>query len=157
MKIIKHFSGAVVFLIILSYNVSAHKVNIFAYAENGKVYTESYFNDGKAVINSEIKVYDHKTGGLLLSGASDELGKFVFDLPQKSAIRIVLNASMGHRNEYVLSEDQAVGDTDKSVKKGTLPEKPAVRDILAGIGYIFGISGIIMFVKCRKIMKKNAS
>ncbi|MBA3051544.1 MAG: hypothetical protein ABII20_03870 [Candidatus Omnitrophota bacterium] len=157
MKIIKHFSGTAVFLILLSYNVCAHKVNIFAYAENGRVYTESYFNDGKAVVNSEIKVYGHKTGELLLSGTSDNLGEFVFDLPQKSAIRIVLNASMGHRNEYILSEEEAAGDTDKPVKNGARAEKPAVRDILAGIGCIFGISGIAMFVKCRKIIKKNAS
>ena len=37
-----------IFLIIIMMDVSvfAHKVNIFAYVEGDKVYTESYFNDG---------------------------------------------------------------------------------------------------------------
>ncbi|GAG37023.1 unnamed protein product, partial [marine sediment metagenome] len=46
------------FLIIIMMDVSvfAHKVNVFAYIEGGKIYTESYFNDGKKCINSEIEV-----------------------------------------------------------------------------------------------------
>jgi len=40
-----------IFLIIIMINISAfaHKVNIFAYMEEDKVYTESYFNDGKDI------------------------------------------------------------------------------------------------------------
>ena len=39
--------------------VFAHGVNIFAYVEDGTIYTESYFSDGKGVINGKIEVFDN--------------------------------------------------------------------------------------------------
>ena len=49
------------FLIIIMMDVSvfAHKVNVFAYVEGEKIYTESYFNDGKKCIDSKIEVFDN--------------------------------------------------------------------------------------------------
>jgi len=83
----------------------AHKVNIFAYAENGTVYTESYFPDGKAVQAGTIEVYDSQ-GQKLLEGKTDQEGKFSFPVPKKDDLKIVIIASMGHRNEYVLKKDE---------------------------------------------------
>ena len=55
------------FLIIIMMDVSifAHKVNVFAYIEGGKIYTESYFNDGKKCIESKIEVFDNRGNKLL--------------------------------------------------------------------------------------------
>jgi nickel transport protein len=56
-----------IFLIIMMIDISvfAHKVNIFAYVEGGKIYTESYFNDGKKCIDSRIEVLDNQGNKLL--------------------------------------------------------------------------------------------
>ena len=81
--------------------VLAHKVNIFAYIEGDKVYTESYFNDGKKCINSKIEVFDINEVKLL-EGLTDEKGIFIFDLPQTSYLKIILTASLGHRAENIL-------------------------------------------------------
>ena len=53
-------------------NISAfaHKVNVFAYVEDGKIYTESYFNDGKKCVDSKIEVFDNH-GKKLLEGLTD--------------------------------------------------------------------------------------
>lgn len=83
----------------------AHKVNIFAYAEGGTVYTESYFPDGKKVQNGTIEVYDSQ-GQKLLEGKTDQEGKFSFPVPKKDDLKIVIIASMGHKNEYVLKKDE---------------------------------------------------
>lgn len=83
----------------------AHKVNVFAYAENGTVYTESYFPDGKPVVGGTLEVYDEaKTK--LLEGKTDAEGKFSFAIPKKGDLTIVINASMGHRNEYTIKKDE---------------------------------------------------
>ena len=99
------------FLIIIMMDVSvfAHKVNIFAYVEGDKVYTESYFNDGKKCIESKIEVFDNR-GNKLLEGLTDEEGAFSFGIPPGDGdLKIVLTASMGHQAEYNISADELSG------------------------------------------------
>ena len=110
-----------IFLIIMIINIPvfAHKVNIFAYVEGDKVYTESYFNDGKKCIDSKIEVFNNQ-GNKLLEGLTDEEGMFSFEIPSKDVIdgdlKVVLTASMGHRAEYIISADE-LGGTVGSVKE----------------------------------------
>ena len=108
-----------IFLIIIMMDVSvfAHKVNIFAYVEGDKVYTESYFNDGKKCVDSKIEVFDNQENKLL-EGITNENGEFSFKTPQEERdLKIVLTASMGHRAEYIISADE-LGDTVGLVKEG---------------------------------------
>ena len=80
----------------------AHKVNIFAYVESGTVHTESYFSGGKMVEEGTIEVLDGG-GKKLLEGKTDKEGRFSFPLPaKKEDLTIVINASMGHKNSYIL-------------------------------------------------------
>jgi len=89
--------------------VFAHKVNIFAFVEGDKVYTESYFNDGKKCIDSKIEVFDNQ-GNKLLEGLTDEEGAFSFEIPPGDGdLKIVLTASMGHQAEYNISADELSG------------------------------------------------
>jgi len=107
-----------IFLIIIMINISAfaHKVNIFAYVEGDKVYTESYFNDGKKCINSKIEVFDNQENKLL-EGLTNAEGEFSFEVPQEDGdLKLVLTASMGHRAEYIISADE-LGDTVGSIKE----------------------------------------
>lgn len=100
-----------IFLIIIMMDVSvfAHKVNIFAYVEGDKVYTESYFNDGKKCIDSRIEVFDNQ-GNKLLEGLTDKKGEFSFKVTSEDGdLKIVLTASMGHRAEYSISADELRG------------------------------------------------
>jgi len=100
-----------IFLIIVMMDVSvfAHKVNIFAYVEGNKVYTESYFNDGKKCIDSKIEVFDNQ-GNKLLESLTNEEGMFSFEIPLGDGdLKIVLTASMGHRAEYSILVDEIRG------------------------------------------------
>ncbi|MFQ5722354.1 MAG: hypothetical protein ACE5GI_07660, partial [Candidatus Aminicenantales bacterium] len=85
--------------------VFAHKVNIFAYVEGDTVYTESYFPDGKKVEGGVVQVYDSQ-GNKLLEGKTNKDGQFNFKPPKKDDLKIVLLASMGHKNSYILSQDE---------------------------------------------------
>lgn len=90
---------------VLSGIAYAHKVNIFAYSEGDQVHTESYFPDGKPVENGTVEVYDSQNHKLL-QGKTDREGKFSFPIPKKDDLRIVIVASMGHKNDYILKKDE---------------------------------------------------
>ncbi len=118
-----------IFLIIIMINVPvfAHKVNIFAYVEGDKVYTESYFNDGKKCIDSKIEVFDNQ-GNKLLEGLTDKEGMISFAFPPEDAIdgdlTIVLNAGMGHRAEYIIRADELISSIGLIGEKFEEPKEP---------------------------------
>jgi len=197
------------FGIMLPSRALGHKVNVFAYADAEKVYTESYFNDGSPCKDSLIQVYD-SAGAELLSGKTDEKGTLSFGIPKRTDLRIVLTASMGHKAEYLLpvselpgtgaagaegdvpspvtddtSKTEEIADQNSEGVSGELPTtitldhirsvveeaversierrmvplihsmarsrtgRVPLTDIIGGIGYIFGIMGIILYFKKR--------
>ena len=81
----------------------AHKVNLFAYVEAGKIYTESYFPDGTPVKSGKVLVYDGQNN-LLLEGMTDKKGLFNFDVPKVDDLTIVIEATMGHKNSFKLEK-----------------------------------------------------
>jgi nickel transport protein len=95
---------AVLFLVLsASGTLLAHKVNLFAYAEGGTVFTESYFPDGRAVEGGKVLVYDSKAK-LILEGVTDTEGLFNFEIPKIDALTIVIEAGMGHKNSFTLKK-----------------------------------------------------
>lgn len=185
----------------LSSAVHAHKVNMFAYQEAGQVFVEGYFADGRKAQKSDVVVYDEQ-GELLLNGKTDDEGMFVFIPAQKGALRITLDAGLGHKTEYELSADEweepnnsipavstsavsepvqavisnkaemtthsaIVGLDEKAlqtmIKKAVhdantplirsleeAQQKASLSDIIGGIGFIFGIFGVVLYFKARK-------
>lgn len=100
------FLGWALLLVLLSaVPALAHKVNLFAYLERGTVLCESYFPDGKPVIEGKVLVYD---GGkqLLLEGRTDQQGRFSFAVPKVDDLEIVIEAGMGHRNRFKLKRSE---------------------------------------------------
>jgi nickel transport protein len=83
----------------------AHKVNIFAYVENGKIHTESFFPDGKPVEGGTVEILDSRNQKLA-EGVTDKEGKCSFPIPKKDDLTIVINASMGHRNTFLLKKSE---------------------------------------------------
>lgn len=116
----------VYFLLFTSF-AYAHKVNIYAYAEDGMVYSESYFVDGSKCKNSILEVFDEKKGTKLLEGKTDEEGRFSFKIPSVTSLKLVLHASMGHQAEYIIDESElreAMGiKSQKSEVRGQKSEK----------------------------------
>jgi len=112
------FMSYIIFIIFFTSIAYAHKVNIYAYAEDGMVYSESYFSDGKKCKNSIIKVFDANTGEKLLEGKTDKDGKFSFKIPKITSLKLILCASMGHQDEYILNEDEikAAIKSEKALK-----------------------------------------
>ena len=159
-------------------HTSAHRVILVVYAEGGRVFTESYFNDGKRCRDSRIEIFDSQ-GNKLLEGKTDNNGEFSFKPPKKTNLRIVLTAGMGHRDEYTMPAGDLPGEaeagawkaehnqTEKKVFRGEKAVddelKPITRllvkrqgegisfvGVVGGIGFILGIMGIILYFRNRR-------
>jgi len=91
----------------------AHKVIIYAWVEGDTVYTQSKFGGGRKVHNSTVVVYD-KEGNKLLEGKTDEKGEFSFKAPQKTELKVVLKASMGHGAEWTIRAEDFVSEGNES-------------------------------------------
>ncbi len=89
----------------------AHRVNLFAYVDGGRIVTESWFSKSSRVRQGLIEVFDAATGEKFLSGTTDDQGNFAFDIPpaarqRKADLRITLKAGEGHANETVLKAEE---------------------------------------------------
>ena len=177
----------------------AHKVYLYAWVEGDTVYTESYFGSKKKVQGGLIEVFG-PSGEKLLEGHTNEKGEFAFKAPQETDLRIVVEASMGHKNEYVLKADELWGNAggtaeQTKAQEGLAPSKeeaegasltveavelaqiqaivekaldsrlkpiirelvkirkekgPGLTEIIGGIGYIFGLMGVVLFFWSKK-------
>ena len=105
MKIMKYLFIAASLSLLAGGTALAHKVNLFAYVDGGKIYTESYFADGKPVKGGKVLVYDNRKK-LLLEGVTDKAGLFSFDIPKVDDLDIVIDAFMGHRNSFKLKRSE---------------------------------------------------
>ena len=114
-------------LLFLPVSVSAHNVTVFAWVDGDTIQTQSKFSGGKRVKNAPILVYDFKDV-LLLEGKTDGKGMFSFKIPQKTALKIVLKASMGHLAVWKLRAEE-LGETEsKTAVQPTRMKAPLVTD-----------------------------
>ena len=102
-KISKYLLGLMVVALLFAQAALAHRVNLFAYVEGGKIYTESYFADGRPSEGGKVLVYDSQHN-LLLQGVTDKEGLFSFAIPKIDDLTIVIEATMGHKNSYTLKK-----------------------------------------------------
>lgn len=98
---------ALLLTLILTTPALAHRVNIFAWAEGGTIYTESKFQGGNKVAQAAVEVRDANTGALLLTGSIDAGGKWSFPVPAefrdaKPDLLIVIKAGEGHQGQWKL-------------------------------------------------------
>lgn len=91
-------------LLALAAPALAHRVNIFAYVDNGVVKAECFYSKSSRVNHGKVIVTDLVSGAELLRGETDENGAFSFPAPEaaraaKHGLKITLVAGEGHQNE----------------------------------------------------------
>ncbi|MCD6561330.1 MAG: hypothetical protein J7L16_06195 [Deltaproteobacteria bacterium] len=88
---------------------NAHKVMIFAWVSGDTIYTQSKFSGGKKVNAGNVIVYNQK-GDKLLEGKTNKNGEFSFKVPGKTALKIVIQAGMGHRAEWTVPLEEIAAE-----------------------------------------------
>ena len=91
----------------------AHRVVVFPYWEGEEVRVEAFFSDGTPVKGGVVRVYD-PAGQLLTEGRTDAEGTFGFKPEGKGPLKVVLEASMGHKAEAVLEPEGASEPVQKA-------------------------------------------
>ena len=100
-----------------SFQVLAHRVNVFAWQEGDNISVEGKFAGGGPAKNSEVLV-EGPSGKVIVQGKTDQKGAWTFVLPketQEKKLKIVLKAGEGH---------QATWDLELETDGTKLPEKP---------------------------------
>ena len=115
-KVIAFFLLTVLYLTMTAPWALAHKVLLSAYVEGDSVFVEGGFSDGTPCKNAGIEVFD-PSGKKLLEGKTNEDGEFSFKPPQKTDLKLVLNAGMGHRGEYTVPADELQDMTGAQVTR----------------------------------------
>ncbi|MCP4716089.1 MAG: hypothetical protein GY868_13315 [Deltaproteobacteria bacterium] len=101
-------TGGLLLILFMAAPVRAHKVNIFAYVEDGRLYAQGYFADGGACRNCRVDVHA-ADGDIIVSGITNMDGEVSFKLDATERLTLVLDAGMGHRGKYMLA-DEDIGD-----------------------------------------------
>lgn len=146
-------------LILTGQFVFAHRINVFAEVRSGKIEGECYSSNGKPLPNATVKFVSPDDTELGTT-QSDANGTFNFTPAARVDHRIVLDTGDGHRATFVIK----ASDLPKSPATAS-PPQPAVtpgrqsrtherqwrwRDVFSGIGYIFGIAGVVLYFKSRR-------
>jgi nickel transport protein len=105
--------------------VFAHGVSVFAWVEGETVHVESAFSGGRKPVGASVEVYDAR-GSLLLKGATDVDGKFSFPMPQRTEMKIILLAGMGHRAEWTIRAGEEPPRSDSPISPPTIANDPSV-------------------------------
>lgn len=104
-SVFRCFLGVILLTLLWATSSWAHKVNIFAYVESGKIFTESYFPDGQPVEGGSIEILDSQDQKVA-EGVTDKEGKCVLPIPKKDDLTVVINATMGHKNTFKLKKSE---------------------------------------------------
>ncbi|MBF0451562.1 MAG: hypothetical protein HQK75_12725 [Candidatus Magnetomorum sp.] len=119
------------FIFVIADHAFAHKVSIFAWVEGDTVYTESKFMGGKTVRNAPIEILDAQ-GKKLLEGTTNDNGEFSFKIPQKTEMKIVLLAGMGHKAYWTIPVEDFQEDMTASSKKNSInTDIPSEKSIIS--------------------------
>lgn len=88
-------------LLLFSSQATAHNVTVFAWVDGETVHVESKYSGGRKPVAAPVEVFDSQ-GKLLLKGLTDGNGEFSFKAPQKTEMKVVLSAGMGHKGEWTI-------------------------------------------------------
>ncbi|KPJ57661.1 MAG: hypothetical protein AMS15_09830 [Planctomycetes bacterium DG_23] len=144
----------------------AHKMLIDAFAqEDETILVEALFPDGSPVKNCKVEIFA-EDGRLFKEGTTDEDGRFVLKSEGATGTyKAVVTGTLGHRAEVsfaiekfeeVAEEAERPSEISPQKMKLSPKEKFPWLEIIAGLGFIFGLSSFILCLKLRSEFK-NAS
>ena len=132
-------------IILLPSFALAHNVSILAYEEQGRVYCESFYQDGKPVTEGDYTVKT-KDGTIIVAGKTSSNGLFQFPYQGGEALTITLKTLMGHSNSIVF-DGQSKRETTVA---GQVYSKPGLSKVLLGICVIFILFGVVAYLMSKK-------
>ncbi|QFS81725.1 hypothetical protein FIU97_02955 [Roseivivax sp. THAF40] len=99
-------SGLALAIAVAASPAAAHRLNVFAFVEDGQVVVEAKFSTGRLPVAGEVRVYD-AAGEQIQTLDLGETGTMMFPLDPSYAtgLTIEVEASEGHEDYWILSPD----------------------------------------------------
>lgn len=111
----------------------AHKVNVFAYNEGGKLLGESYFPGGKKVRGARVELLD-QNGNLLAHTLTGPKGKFTLPLPSgTNQLKVVVLAGQGHRGVFSLEPISKEPASNQDSTRSVSTQGPSDTEVISGL------------------------
>lgn len=148
---------ALTLLLVLLYlpgGALAHRVNVFAWVEDGLVMGEAEFSGGKAAVNSEIVVFKEPGGEKLLSVVTDEDGAFSFAPPEEvlaegSGLKLMLKAGAGHQDSWLVRAEELAGAAATGRPSAAPDDGPGMAEAVLGVALLLGLGGVASWIRRR--------
>ncbi|MDR1008477.1 MAG: hypothetical protein LBL65_07985 [Campylobacteraceae bacterium] len=123
--------------------LSAHKINLFMYDDNGTLYIQSYFTKSSPCKNCEVVVKDENAKDIVRLLTDDE-GKTSVQM-SNDAVIVSVDGGMGHFKEtkYIL-KSLTKEDTQN------LPSDIPLPNLFIALVIMAGIFSVLWFVKKKK-------
>ena len=118
-------AAACFLLLVLAPHAYAHRVNVFASVENGRVKVEAYFSGGAKAKNCDVLVYG-AGGAERLKLKTDAAGEANFAPAKAEDLKIVVETPDGHRGEYKMkAAELGASDIARKAVPSQAAEAPA--------------------------------
>ncbi|WP_301098202.1 carboxypeptidase regulatory-like domain-containing protein [Otariodibacter sp.] len=132
--------------VLFSSNLLAHGLLVFAQYDGQKIMGKSYYTDMTPAAETYIEAYAEDNPKLLVSGKTDREGFFSLPATGDHSYKVVIEGMEGHRAETIANKVSSSEQSDNLLlireDIAKLRDKIYLRDIIGGIGYIFGIIGL---------------
>jgi len=106
-------------------NAYAHNVNVFGFIQGDELIVEGYFGGKAKAVHCVVELYNSQNAKIG-SGTTDENGIARFNIhdlaPESQYYKIILEAGMGHKSEFVLRMQNDIIPTNKQ-SPGIIGEK----------------------------------
>ncbi|NLS95619.1 MAG: hypothetical protein GXX96_26090 [Planctomycetaceae bacterium] len=109
---------------LLGESAHAHSMNMFAYAEGGRIRGEVFARGGTPFIGAKITAYDPQ-GETLAETTTDDAGEFSLVPAKRCDWRLVAETDDGHRAEYTVPSTELSADVAENEGKPIEPSQPA--------------------------------
>ena len=164
MKKTFHFFTALLPLLFVAFAsisaAEAHALYVFAQYDGKNVSGKAYYSDQTPAAETYLEVIRQGEEQPALTGKTDKSGHFNFPLqnPTKAALKVIVEGEEGHRASVIA--DQIVASQNQTDSGGLLllreeinqlKNKIYLHDILGGIGYIFGLVGVVAWFSARRL------
>ncbi|MDH2998564.1 hypothetical protein A1D22_02030 [Pasteurellaceae bacterium LFhippo2] len=150
----KKLLQAVIFLL-FSANISAHGLFISAQYDGNEVSGKAYYSDQHPAVETYVEVVKQGESEPIVYGKTDKEGRFHLPLTQDGTFSVIIEGMEGHRAETQVHKIATASSTSTDLQLlreeiEQLKNKIYIRDVIGGIGYIFGIFGLVLFLRTKR-------
>lgn len=148
-------------LAVLSGQSIAHSLHLFAQFDGEQISGKAYYSDqtpARGTYVEAVQLGQSATAETMVFGKTDQNGRFVLPFKGDGSVQVSVAGMEGHRAVIIADNvTKATGQELQLLREDLqqLQNKFFFRDVLGGLGYLFGLFGLWSIWLNRKSKKDN--